>query len=122
MNTATTGHAQYSHLEQALYVAFELSSRTWKLGMTVGFGQKARERNVDAGDLTCLAEEIRLAKKHFGLSPSTPVYSCYEAGRDGFWIQAEWFPRRKRHELRVLYRRHELHQRAAEARGERQGP
>jgi transposase len=86
MDAATTRHEQYTHSEKALYVAFELSLRTWKIGMTVGFGQKARERNLPAGDLATLAEEIRLAKKRFGLSPSTPVYSCYEAGRDGFWI------------------------------------
>jgi transposase len=54
--------------------------------MSVGFGQKARERNLAAGDLAGLNEEIRLAKKRFGLGRSAPVYSCYEAGRDGFWI------------------------------------
>lgn len=84
--TSTTRPTQYSHSEPALYVALELSSRTWKLGMTVGFGQKARERNVSAGNLVSLAEEVRLAKKRFGLRQSAPTYSCYEAGRDGFWI------------------------------------
>lgn len=77
---------QYSPAEKSLYIAFELSRRTWKLGLTVGFGQKARERNVRAGDLAGLQEEIQAARKRFGLSRSAPVYSCYEAGRDGFWI------------------------------------
>jgi transposase len=88
MNTAATRPSQSTSTqpEQVLYVAFELSSRTWKLGMSVGFGQKARERNVPAGDLTALSEEIRLAKKRFGLKQSALTYSCYEAGRDGFWI------------------------------------
>ena len=68
MDAATTRPSrQYTQPEQVLYVAFELSSRTWKLGMSVGFGQKARERNVPAGDLVALSEEIRLAKKRFGL-------------------------------------------------------
>jgi transposase len=31
-------------------------------------------------------EEIRLAKKRFGLSQTARVMSCYEAGRDGFWL------------------------------------
>jgi len=46
MNTAATRPSQSTsnQPEQALYVAFELSSRTWKLGMSVGFGQKARSR------------------------------------------------------------------------------
>jgi transposase len=86
MDAATTRPSQYTQPEQVLYVAFELSSRTWKLGMSVGFGQKARERNVPAGDLVALSEEIGLAKKRFGLKQSAPTYSCYEAGRDGFWI------------------------------------
>ena len=50
MNAATTRPSQYTQPEQVLYVAFELSSRTWKLGMSVGFGQKARERNVSAAE------------------------------------------------------------------------
>jgi len=85
---AATAHTpqQYSPAEKALYIAFELSRRTWKLGITVGFGQKARERNVRTGDLAGLQEEIQAARKRFGLSRSAPVYSCYEAGRDGFWI------------------------------------
>jgi len=86
MKAATTRDPQYTQLPKALYLALELSSRTWKLGMTVGFGQKARERNVSAGDLRGLREEIFRAKKRFGLNRSAPVYCCYEAGRDGFWI------------------------------------
>lgn len=86
MTAATTRALQSTLPTQALHIAFELSSKTWKLGISVGFGQKARERNVSAGDLVGLQKEITQAKKRFGLSPSAPVFSCYEAGRDGFWI------------------------------------
>jgi transposase len=86
MDAATTRDTQYTQPAKALYLAFELSSKTWKLGLTVGFGQKARERDVSAGDLLTLQKEIDQAKKRFGLPPDAPVYSCYEAGRDGFWI------------------------------------
>jgi transposase len=86
MKAATTRDPQYIQSLKALYLALELSSRTWKLGMTVGFGQKGRERNVPAGDLRGLKEEVERAKKRFGLPRSAPVYCCYEAGRDGFWI------------------------------------
>jgi transposase len=30
--------------------------------------------------------EIQQAKKRFGLPEAAPVLSCYEAGRDGFWL------------------------------------
>jgi transposase len=80
-----TTQSEYSTL-QTLYIAFELSNKKWKLGFTIGLGQRPRERNVDAGDLAVLEKEIRLAKKRFDLPEETRVMSCYEAGRDGFWI------------------------------------
>jgi transposase len=36
--------------------------------------------------LSRLDAEITRAKAHFGLPRSAPVRSCYEAGRDGFWL------------------------------------
>jgi transposase len=86
MTAATIRREKYIQSDRVLYVALELSNRTWKLGMSVGFGQKARERNVPAGDLVRFSEEIHQAKKRFGLPKAAPVYSCYEAGRDGFWL------------------------------------
>ena len=67
-----------------LYMALELSLVTWKLAFTVGSGQKPRIRSVSAGALSCLLDEIRLAKKRFGLREDATVISCYQAGRDGF--------------------------------------
>jgi transposase len=69
-----------------LYVSFELGWKTWKLAFTVGLGQKPRIRSIPARNLACLNEEILAAKKRFGLSESVQVVSCYEAGRDGFWL------------------------------------
>jgi transposase len=80
-----TTQSQYSTLP-TLYIAFELSNKKWKLGFTIGLGQKPRERSVAAGALLALEEEIRLAKKRFSLPDDARVLSCYEAGRDGFWI------------------------------------
>jgi transposase len=65
-------------------MAIELSNTEWKLGFTIGFGQAPRLRSLAARDLATLAEEIRLAKVRLSLPESTAVFSCYEAGRDGF--------------------------------------
>ena len=70
----------------ALYLAFELSAAKWKIGFTVGLGQRPRVRTLDAGDLAGLRSEIEAAKKRFRLSTEAKVVSCYEAGRDGFWL------------------------------------
>ena len=69
-----------------LLLAFELGERTWKLGCTVGLGQRPRMRPVPAGALDRVWAEIAEAKRRFHLGADTPVISCYEAGRDGFWI------------------------------------
>ncbi len=83
--TATREY-EYSALAPVLYLAFELSNLHWKLGFTIGMGQRPRERNIAAGDLAALQREIRRAKRRFGLSEEAQVLSCYEAGRDGFWL------------------------------------
>jgi transposase len=70
----------------ALFLAFELSVNQWKLGFTTGAAQRPRERNVPARHLEGVREESRRAKERFGLPEDAPVLSCYEAGRDGFWL------------------------------------
>jgi transposase len=70
----------------ALYMALETGVQKWKVGFTCGAGQQPRIRTVNTGDLDRLRAEIELAKRRFGLPADAPVHSCYEAGRDGFWI------------------------------------
>jgi transposase len=84
MEEATRGR-QYT-IERSLYLAFELSAAKWKLGFSTGLGQHPRRRTVDAGELLTLRQEIEMAKRRFGLAADAPVKSCYEAGRDGFWL------------------------------------
>src|ERR671936_541209 len=67
-------------------MAFELSEKTWKLGFTTGHGQKPRERAVAARHQARVLQEIAQAKRLFGLPETAPVVSCYEAGREGFWL------------------------------------
>jgi transposase len=69
-----------------LYVAFELGAIQWKLGFSTGLGVAVRLRTVGAGNLAMLRREIELAKKKFRLADDVPLCSCYEAGRDGFWL------------------------------------
>jgi transposase len=64
----------------------ELGRRQWKLGFTTGVGQRPRRRTLSTDAWDRLREEITAAKVRFRLSADAPVVSCYEAGRDGFWI------------------------------------
>jgi len=72
--------------EPVLFMALELSDKTWKVGTTIDPSQRARTKNVPGGDLEALRDEIVRAKRRFGLAEETQVVSCYEAGREGFWI------------------------------------
>jgi transposase len=81
-----THQAQATTGGPRLHLAFELSWTQWKLAFTIGHGQPARLRTIAARDLSTLLREITRAKRRFGLPNAAPVVSCYEAGRDGFWL------------------------------------
>jgi len=86
VNKETTRRGQYSGTCNDLYLAFELGSPNWILGFSVGLAQKPRRRAIPARDLEALQKEIVAAKKRFHLQEDARVLSCYEAGRDGFWL------------------------------------
>lgn len=81
-----TRRSESSAVAIHLLVAFELGQRWWKVGFTTGMGQRQRTRRIAAGALDVLTTEIARAKASYGLSAEAPVISCYEAGRDGFWL------------------------------------
>jgi transposase len=85
MTTNATHYALAHADEGVLFVALELSEKTWKAAFTTGHGQKPRERTITARDPQRLLEEVARAKARFFLPATAPVVSCYEAGREGFW-------------------------------------
>ena len=84
--TATTRAIDRTAIQATLYIAFELGNGSWKLGFTTGLGQRPRERNVPARDVEAVLGEIERARRRFALPREVRVVSCYEAGRDGFWL------------------------------------
>lgn len=82
----TTAATNYTTAAPELYMAFELAESQWKLGFSIGLGQPARRRTIEARDLLTLGREVDLAKARFGQPKTAPVKSCYEAGREGFWL------------------------------------
>ena len=68
-----------------LYMALELADAKWKVA--IGDGRRApSQHSVSAGAASELLELIEKAKKRCALSGAVPVVSCYEAGREGFWL------------------------------------
>jgi len=86
MNASGTA-LQEKHTAEAsaLYMAFELGEKNWKLALSDGVRSPSRY-TVVAGDTAALLECMAKAKARCGLAPEARVHSCYEAGRDGFWL------------------------------------
>ena len=80
----TALHNQDNAIGHVLYMAMELSQKKWKLGFSNG--ERTRIRTVAARDWIDLLAEIDLAKQKLNCVKDCQVVSCYEAGRDGFWI------------------------------------
>ena len=79
-------HTESTGNGAALYMAVELSARRWQLAFGLGLATPSRRRTIAAGDRAALRREIRAAKRRLGVPDAAPVRSCYEAGRDGFWV------------------------------------
>lgn len=83
----TTTHPQVGSVnEHPLYVAFELGLRSWTVAMTSGLGVQPWVQTLAPGDWDGLERLLTKAKRRLALPAMAAVVSCYEAGRDGFWI------------------------------------
>jgi transposase len=84
MSTQVPHKTNNTAMAPTLYVALELSKPLWKLAFSDG--EKKRQVTIKAKNLLALHEVIAQAKVKFGLPEEARVVSCYEAGRDGFWL------------------------------------
>lgn len=68
-----------------LYVSFELADKSWRL--TISDGRRGPSRySIDAGDVVAVLDCLNKARSRCGLASGCEVRSCYEAGRDGWWL------------------------------------
>jgi transposase len=66
-----------------LYMAFELGEKE----LETGAGRwRARTQPLQRDSRRHVLECVAKAKARCGLPPQAKVHSCYEAGRDGFWL------------------------------------
>jgi transposase len=82
--TVTTLRVKDTVSEPVLYMALELSHKRWQL--VFGDGVKRRHVTIEAGNRGELVEAIGGARERFRLPVEVKIVSCYEAGRDGFWL------------------------------------
>jgi transposase len=84
--SATHDHDRITSAAAPLYLAFELGWTSWGLAFSTAPALPPRRVTIPARDLGSLRREIDRARHRFGLPETAPVRSCYEAGRDGFWL------------------------------------
>ncbi len=84
--TATTRRFDPTVLRDILFISFELGEGTWELSFTSGFGEKIFRRRLRSRDREALLRAIEVMKDQLGLPGDARVVSCYEAGREGFWL------------------------------------
>jgi transposase len=83
--TQAVPQAKNTAMQGELYMSFELGDKSWKL--TASDGQRGPSRySVHAGDTEAVLDCVRRAKERCRLAPQAAVHSCYEAGRDGWWL------------------------------------
>jgi transposase len=70
-----------------VYVAWELSKASWKLGILVPGAERMSCFTVKGGDLAAVAARLAAARAKAARSGlPVRVLSCYEAGFDGHWL------------------------------------
>lgn len=84
----TTLQKTTTNSNRTLYLAMELSKAQWKLAFSDG-GPKVRTITVPGGAIPDVRTAIDRAREKLKMAPDVQVLSCYEAGRDGFWIHRE---------------------------------
>jgi transposase len=67
-----------------LYMAFELSSKQWVLAFSNG--SRFSSHKIVAKDFVSLDRVMTISKSRLQLPSDCRVVSCYEAGRDAFWL------------------------------------
>ena len=115
--TQTVPHCKDTAIQGELYMSFELGDEQWKLTASDGLRGPSQYR-VDAGDKEAVLDCIRKAKERCKLEPQAKVHSCYEAGRDGWWLH-RWLIEQGIHNIVVDSASIEVNRRARRAKTDR---
>jgi len=75
--------------ENTVHIAIELSVSSWLVAARLPRGKKLQLHRVQGGDGAALLALITELRSRAGAKPgqSVEIACCFEAGRDGFWLQ-----------------------------------
>ena len=115
--TQTVLQGEDTAAQGELYIAFELGDKQWKLSCSDGRRGPSRY-SVSAGDKQAVLDCIGRARARCRLDPAVKVHSCYEAGRDGWWLH-RWLLERGVDNIVVDSASIEVNRRARRAKNDR---
>lgn len=72
--------------QDVLLLALELGEKRWSLGFATPGSSRLRQVKITGRDTVALLAQIDRLRAQWGLPADAPVFSCYEAGREGFWL------------------------------------
>jgi transposase len=80
--------SSYASPRMIVYLALELSASSWVIAYRLPANEKAKLRRLEAGDNDGLLAFIASLRSQLRSSDDAEVLvvSCFEAGRDGFWL------------------------------------
>src|ERR1700724_2665136 len=75
-------------IDPVIYLAIELSASTWLVVSKIPTSEKTGLHRMEVGDSQALLALIADLRKKVAakLGVEASVMSCFEAGRDGFWL------------------------------------
>ena len=75
-------------IDPVIYLAIELSASTWLVASKIPTSEKTGFHRMEAGDSQALLALVADLRKKVAtkLGVEAAVVSCFEAGRDGFWL------------------------------------
>ena len=75
-------------IDPVIYLAIELSASTWLVVSKIPTSEKTGLHRMEAGNSQALIALIADLRKKVSakLGVESAVMSCFEAGRDGFWL------------------------------------
>ena len=88
METSSKTFAAIDNEQATLFVALELSATTWLVALHSPIADKISLHRIDGGDTGKLLALIEKKREQAArrLGRTVRIVSCYEAGRDGFWL------------------------------------
>jgi transposase len=87
----STPRDEHAAQQDELFMSLELGDKRWKL--SVGDSRHRVSRyDVPAGDTVAVANSVAATRGRLKMPSDTRVHSCYEAGRDGWWLH-RWLAR-----------------------------